>query len=102
MVIGKGLLTEPEILLMDEPTRGVDVGAKSEVFQIAKELAEAGMSIIVIASELKEIISISDRILVLSSVRITGEFKHGQFSELDIVHASEVGHAKGAENEYTE
>ena len=100
VVIGKGLMTEPQILLMDEPSRGVDIGAKSEVFQIAKELAENGMSILLIASELKEIISISDRIIVLSSGQVTGEFKHGQFTELDIVHASEVGHTKGVNNEY--
>ena len=93
-------MTEPQILLMDEPSRGVDIGAKSEVFQIAKELAENGMSILLIASELKEIISISDRIIVLSSGQVTGEFKHGQFTELDIVHASEVGHTKGVNNEY--
>ncbi len=55
VVIGKGILTDPHILLMDEPSRGIDVGAKSEVFDIINEYAEKGLSIIVISSELKEI-----------------------------------------------
>lgn len=74
VVIGKGLLTEPKILLMDEPSRGIDIGAKTEVFEIINKYAQQGLSIIVISSELQEIVAISDRILVLSNGLKTGEF----------------------------
>lgn len=67
VVIGKGLLTKPKILLLDEPSRGIDIGAKTEVFEIINRYADAGLSIIVISSELEEIESIADRILVLSN-----------------------------------
>ena len=67
VVIAKGLLTEPKILLMDEPSRGIDIGAKTEVFEIIHEFSERGLSIIVISSELKEIMAIADRIYVLSN-----------------------------------
>lgn len=73
-VIAKALLTEPKIILLDEPSRGIDVGAKEEVFNIIRQLADEGKSIIVVASELKEILSISDRIIVLSGGRVTAEF----------------------------
>jgi ABC-type sugar transport system ATPase subunit len=92
VVIGKGLMTDPKILLMDEPTRGVDIGAKGEMFQIASNLAKQGLSIIIIASELKEIISISDRIIVLSSGMVTGEFQGDEIDEENIIRASSVGH----------
>lgn len=73
-VIAKALLTNPQIILLDEPSRGIDVGAKEEVFHIIRQLANQGKSIIVVASELKEILSISDRIIVLSSGKVTAEF----------------------------
>lgn len=73
-VIAKALLTDPQIILLDEPSRGIDVGAKEEVFHIIRQLADQGKSIIVVASELKEILSISDRIIVLSSGKVTAEF----------------------------
>ncbi len=74
VVISKFLLTNPKVVLLDEPARGIDVGAKQEVFHIVRELADQGLAVIVISSELKEIISVSDRILVLCSGRITAEF----------------------------
>ncbi len=92
VVIGKGVLTSPEILLMDEPSRGIDVGAKSEVFDIINEYAEKGLSIIVISSELKEIIAIADRVLVLSNGLITGEFVGEDINEETLVTASYKGH----------
>lgn len=92
VVIGKGILTEPKILLLDEPSRGIDIGAKTEVFDIIRQYAERGLSIIVISSELKEIIAIANRILVLSNGILTGELSGDSINENDLVLASYKGH----------
>lgn len=92
IVIGKGILTDPKILLMDEPSRGIDIGAKTEVFDIINQYAEEGLSIIVISSELKEIISIADRVVVLSNGIKTGELVGDEIKEEDLVLASYKGH----------
>jgi erythritol transport system ATP-binding protein len=92
VIIGKGLLTVPHILLLDEPTRGIDVNAKKEIFQIIQNLASQGMGIVFVASELKEIMAISDRILVLSKGKLTGEFSKAEATEEALVVASAVGH----------
>lgn len=94
VVIGKGILTEPKILLMDEPSRGIDIGAKTEVFEIINKYAEEGLSIIVISSELQEIVAISDRILVLSNGIKTGEFSGDEIQQDTLVLASYKGHHK--------
>lgn len=72
VIIGRWLATNPKILILDEPTRGVDVGAKSEIYAIMNDLVKQGVSIIMISSELPEIINMSDRIYVMSEGRITG------------------------------
>lgn len=92
VVIGKGILTEPKILLMDEPSRGIDIGAKTEVFDIINQYAERGLSIIVVSSELQEIVSIADRVLVLSNGLKTGEFSGDEIQEDTLVLASYKGH----------
>ncbi|RME98892.1 MAG: sugar ABC transporter ATP-binding protein, partial [Chloroflexi bacterium] len=92
VVVAKGLLTDPKILLMDEPTRGIDVGAKSEIFEIMSRLAAQGLGIIFVSSELKEILGMSDRILVMSKGKITGEFSGKDATEEALVAASAVGH----------
>lgn len=92
VVIGKGILTEPKILLMDEPSRGIDIGAKTEVFDIINQYAEQGLSIIVISSELQEIVSIADRVMVLSNGIKTGEFLGDEISQDTLVLASYKGH----------
>lgn len=92
VVVAKGLLTDPKVLLMDEPTRGIDVGAKSEIFDIMGRLAEQGLGIIFVSSELKEVLGMADRILVLSKGRITGEFSRAEATEEALVSASAVGH----------
>lgn len=92
VVIGKGILTNPKILLLDEPSRGIDIGAKTEVFDIINQYAERGLSIIVISSELKEIISIADRIVVLSNGIKTGELTEDEIREDQLVLASYKGH----------
>lgn len=92
VVVAKGLLTDPKILLMDEPTRGIDVGAKSEIFEIMSDLAAQGLGIIFVSSELKEILAMSDRILVMSKGLITGEFTKEDATEEALVAASGVGY----------
>ena len=76
VMIGRWLATSPKILILDEPTRGVDVGAKSEIYGIMNELVKDGMSIIMISSELPEILNMSDRVYVMCDGRITGCFSH--------------------------
>ncbi|WP_277614004.1 sugar ABC transporter ATP-binding protein [Neobacillus muris] len=73
IVIAKSLLRDPDVIILDEPTRGIDIGAKSEIYQLISKLAEAGKAIIMVSSELPEVIGLSDRILVLHEGRLTGE-----------------------------
>ena len=88
VVLAKGLLTEPLVLLLDEPTRGIDVGAKAEIFEIMNRLAEQGLAVVFVSSELAEMFLVPDRILVLSKGKITGEFAHDQASEEALVLAA--------------
>ena len=81
VVLGKWLLTQPRILLLDEPTRGIDVGAKQEIYQLIVSLAATGLSILFVSSELEEIIGMSDRVLVMHEGRITGELNRAELSE---------------------
>ncbi|MFT4007330.1 MAG: ATP-binding cassette domain-containing protein, partial [Lacrimispora sp.] len=76
VMIGRWLATSPKILILDEPTRGVDVGAKSEIYGIMNELVKEGVSIIMISSELPEILNMSDRVYVMCAGKITGCFSH--------------------------
>ena len=91
-VIGKGLLTDPKILLLDEPSRGIDIGAKTEVFEIIQRLAQEGLSCIVVSSELKEMLSVADRVIVLSNGLLTGEFTGDAINNDNLVLASYKGH----------
>ena len=95
VVIAKGLLTQPTVLLMDEPSRGIDIGAKTEVFEIIHEFSERGLSIIVISSELKEIMAIADRIYVLSNGKCTAELAGDDITEDNLVRASYAGLGTG-------
>ncbi|MEY8713589.1 galactose/methyl galactoside ABC transporter ATP-binding protein MglA [Mangrovibacter phragmitis] len=72
VIIGRWLLTQPEILMLDEPTRGIDVGAKFEIYQLIAELAKKGKGIIIISSEMPELLGITDRILVMSNGLVSG------------------------------
>jgi erythritol transport system ATP-binding protein len=92
VIVAKGLLTTPKILMMDEPTRGIDVGAKSEIFELMSKLVIDGYGILFVSSELKEILAMSDRIIVMSKGAITGEFAHEEATEEKLVMASAVGH----------
>jgi ABC-type sugar transport system ATPase subunit len=73
VVLAKALLAEPEVLIVDEPTRGVDVGAKSEIHRRLRALADAGKAVLVISSELPEVLALADRIVVLCEGRVRGE-----------------------------
>jgi len=92
VVVAKGLLTAPRVLLLDEPTRGIDVGAKSEIFQIMNSLASQGYGILFVSSELKEVLAMADRILVLSRGAVVAEFEGERATEKELVDASAVGH----------
>ena len=74
VAIAKGLMTKPKVLILDEPTRGVDVGAKKEIYQLINKFKADGMSIILVSSEMPEVLGMSDRIMVMHEGRITGEF----------------------------
>jgi D-xylose transport system ATP-binding protein len=73
-VLAKWLLTAPRVLLLDEPTRGIDVGSKQEIYALINRLAEAGLAIILVSSELPEVLGLSDRVIVLREGRVAGEF----------------------------
>ncbi|MBT2762844.1 multiple monosaccharide ABC transporter ATP-binding protein [Paenibacillus sp. ISL-20] len=81
VVLSKWIYAEPDILILDEPTRGIDVGAKYEIYAIINQLADEGKGVLVISSELPEIIGICDRIYVMSAGRITGEVSREQASQ---------------------
>lgn len=85
VMIGRWLATSPKILILDEPTRGVDVGAKAEIYAIMNELVKQGMSIIMISSELPEIINMSDRIYVMNEGRVTGCLGHEDVTQEKIM-----------------
>lgn len=91
VVIAKWLATAPKILILDEPTRGVDIGAKKEIYQIISELSEAGVSIIMVSSELPEIIGMSDRVMVMCEGRLTGILNRDELSEERIMHFATGG-----------
>jgi len=85
VAIAKCLATNPKILIMDEPTRGIDIGAKSEIYHLIRDLAKQGKGIIIISSELPEILSLSDRILVMNKGEIVGEFANKDATEEKIM-----------------
>jgi len=90
VIIGRWLLTQPEILLLDEPTRGIDVGAKFEIYQLITELAKRGKGIIIISSEMPELLGITDRILVMSNGLVAGIVETKQTSQNEILRLASV------------
>ena len=77
VVIGKALMTQPKVLLMDEPSRGIDIGAKAEIYRVMRDLAAEGIAIIFVTSDLEEVLGLSDRIIVMADGQIKGEFPAG-------------------------
>jgi D-xylose transport system ATP-binding protein len=92
VVLGKALLTEPTVILLDEPTRGIDVGAKLEIYEIINQLTAAGKAVILVSSELPELIGMSDRILMLNVGRIGGAFSRAEATQEKLM-AAAMGHA---------
>lgn len=91
-VLSKMLLTKPKILILDEPTRGVDVGAKFEIYQLMFDLAKQGMSIIMVSSELAEVLGISDRVLVIGEGKLRGDFVNDNLSQETVLAAALDAH----------
>jgi len=88
VVIGKTLLTRPKVLLLDEPSRGIDIGAKMEVFRTMRKLAEDGLAVLFSTSDLMEVMAVADRILVMSNGKLTGDFRRAEATEEALVAAS--------------
>lgn len=91
VVVAKALMVAPTIMVLDEPTRGIDVGAKYEIFKIINELIDQGVTVIMISSEMEEILGMSDRVIVMSNGRITAEFDIDQATQENIMRASTGG-----------
>jgi rhamnose transport system ATP-binding protein len=87
-VLAKWLGRKPTVLIVDEPTRGIDVGTKAEVHHLLAELARGGVGVLMISSELPEVLGVSDRVLVMREGRLTAEFSHADASEEAIMSAA--------------
>jgi erythritol transport system ATP-binding protein len=92
VVIGKALMTGPKVLLMDEPSRGIDVGAKADVFRTMRRLASEGLAILFSTSDLEEVMALSDRIAVMSNGRLVMVVDRRDATEDMVISASAEGH----------
>ncbi len=88
VVLGKALMTDPQVILFDEPTRGIDVGAKLEIYELINQLTDAGKAVVLVSSELPELIGMSDRILMLQAGRVAGEFTRREATPEKLLHAA--------------
>ena len=93
VVLAKWLATNPTVLIIDEPTRGVDVGAKAEIYALMRELAAEGLALLVISSDLPEVLTLSDRVLVMREGRMMGELSHAEATEERIMALAALEHA---------
>ena len=91
VVLAKWLMSDPKVLILDEPTRGIDVGAKYEIYKLMVELAKQGIAIVMISSELPEFIGMCDRAYVMYGGRITGELTREEMTQENIVMLSTGG-----------
>ena len=94
VVLGKCLMTEADVLILDEPTRGIDVGAKYEIYELMVELARAGKGIIMISSETPEFVGMCDRAIILYKGRVTGELSREELSQKSVVKLSVGGESE--------
>jgi ABC-type sugar transport system ATPase subunit len=97
VVIAKWLLTEPKVLFLDEPTRGIDVGAKVEIYNIMNTLVDEGVCVVMISSELPEILGMSDRILVIHDGKLAGVLPRAEASQEKVMHYATGEHDRQAE-----
>ncbi|MCA1555657.1 MAG: ATP-binding cassette domain-containing protein, partial [Acidobacteria bacterium] len=95
VVLAKWLLTNPRVLFLDEPTRGIDVGAKQEIYAQINTLAKSGLAIVLVSSELPEVLGLSDRVLVLHEGRVTGEFTRNNATPEKVMSCA-TGHTQHA------
>ena len=86
VVFSKWIFSDPDVLILDEPTRGIDVGAKYEIYSVINELTENGKTIILISSELPEVLGMCDRVYVMNEGRIVGELSADEASQENIMH----------------
>ena len=98
VVLGKWLSMDPSVVIFDEPTRGIDVGAKGEIYQLMRNLADRGVAIMMVSSDMEEVIGVSDRIAVMHEGRISGVLERADFSEYNILHLA-IGEALTAARE---
>jgi D-xylose transport system ATP-binding protein len=91
VVIAKALFCDPKVIIMDEPTRGIDVGAKYEIYKLMNKLVDDGVVVIMISSEMEEILGMSDRILTMANGRITAEFDIQEATQEKLLKASVPG-----------
>ena len=87
-ILARWLLADPQILILDEPTRGIDVGVKAEFYELIGELAAGGRAVLVVSSELPELLALSDRVLVMSEGRLTADIPRAEASQEAIMHAA--------------
>jgi ribose transport system ATP-binding protein len=93
VVLGKWLCMRPKLMIFDEPTRGIDVGSKSEIYSIMRGLADSGVAILMISSDLEEVIGVSDRVAVMHEGAIAGILDRNQLTEENIMHLAVGGRA---------
>lgn len=98
VVIAKWIGIEPELLILDEPTRGVDVGAKKEIYSIINQLAERGVAILMISSELPEVLGMADRVLIMHEGKLAGELSKEEMTQEKIMHYATGGESNAAQN----
>lgn len=92
VILGRWLSTDMKVILLDEPTRGIDVGAKSEIYELIFNLAENGVTVLVVSSDLPEVLGISDRLLVMKEGAVTGELNRTEFNEQTALRLAMIGH----------
>jgi ABC-type sugar transport system ATPase subunit len=100
IVLAKWLARDPEVIILDEPTRGIDVAAKAEIYEIMVKLAESGKSVIMISSDMEELLGMSDRIVVFCEGKVTGELKKSEFSQESVLSLASVNNSTEKEHKY--
>ena len=96
VIVARWLSTNPKVLILDEPTKGIDVGAKSEFYNMICEFAKQGIGVILISSELPEVIGLSDRIIVMKGRQISGEISREEASETNLLSLAMIGKVEKA------
>ena len=99
VVIARTLNAEPKVIIMDEPTKGIDVGSKNEIYALINQLVAQGTAIILISSELPELIAMSDRVVIMSEGRVAGELEKGDITEMNIMQLATRNFRKEEETE---